>query len=313
MVDAGDRSPLDQSIDALAADWSGSGEWIAGPNGRVWCARWAATTDVGNPPLLALHGFPTNACDWQPVMGALRAERDVVVLDVSGFGLSDKPDHRYSIRGYADDVEAVIAHLGVTEADLLTHDMGDTIGGEILARTLDGSLTFDVRRRVVTNGSIYIDMAQLTLGQQLLLGLPDAREDAVGADGGAGFRGGVAGTFSPATSLDAAGEVHLDVVVNLAARHGGLAMLPRTIRYIEDRRAEEHRFTGAIESHPSPVGLVWGADDPVAVHAMAERFVEARPTAALVTLDDVGHYPMTEAPERFAAAVLHLLDERLAP
>ena len=32
-----------------------------------------------------------------------------------------------------------------------------------------------MRRRVVTNGSIYIGQAHLTDGQQLLLGLPDER------------------------------------------------------------------------------------------------------------------------------------------
>jgi len=304
--------PADERVEAAAAEWSATGEWIDGPNGRIWCARFAAMRDAGNPPLLCLHGFPTNSYDWHPALDALRAGRDVVVLDVHGFGLSDKPDHRYSIRAYCDDVEAVITHLGLTEADLLTHDMGDTVGGELLARTMEGLSRLEVRRRVVTNGSIYIDMAQLTIGQQLLLGLPDAVEPAVGADGGVSFRGGVAGTFAEATVLDDAGEAGLDVTVALSVRDEGLSRLPRTIRYIEDRRAEERRFTGAIETHPAPVGLVWGDQDPVAIHAMALHFVETRPGAPLLTLDGVGHYPMVEAPERFASAVLDLLDNRLS-
>ncbi len=295
-----------------AEAWASSGRWVEADGRRVWCARFAAASESGNPPLLVLHGFPTCAYDWKAVLPALSAERDVVVLDVSGFGLSDKPDHRYSIRGYADDVEAVVAAEGLTEVDLITHDMGDTVGGEILARTLEGSLVLQVRRRVVTNGSIYIDMAQLTLGQQVLLGLPDEANELVATDGGTAYRAGVVGTFAPDTLIDDATELDLDVAVHLAVRNGGLAMLPRTIRYIEDRRAEERRFTGAIESHPSPVGIVWGELDPVAVHAMADTLVAARPGTPLITLEGVGHYPMVEAPEQFSSAVLDLLDHRLA-
>ena len=305
--------PFDRPEVVEAAEtWASAGRWIDAGGRRVWSARLPAASDVGNPPLLVLHGFPTCAYDWKAALPALRAQRDVIVLDVSGFGLSDKPDHRYSIRGYADDVEAVISAEGLTEIDLITHDMGGTVGGEILARTLEGCLDLQVRRRVVTNGSIYIDMAQLTLGQQVLLGLPDEANELVATDGGTAYRAGVVGTFAPDTPIDDATDLDLDVTVHLAVRSGGLALLPRTIRYIEDRRAEERRFTGAIESHPSPVGIVWGALDPVAVHAMAEKLVAARPGTPLITLDGVGHYPMVEAPERFAVAVLDLLDHELA-
>ena len=45
----------------------------------------------------------------------------------------------------------------------------------------------------------------------------------------------------------------------------GHLLLPRLIRYIEERRHGEARFTGAIERHPSPLVVVWGQDDPIAV------------------------------------------------
>ena len=297
----------DPSVTAAVAAWEATGERITAGDHQVWCARVpAAAGRAGNPPLLVLHGFPTCSFDWVPVLPALAAERDVVLLDFLGFGLSDKPDLRYGLRAYADGVEAVAAHFGLDQVDLLTHDMGDSVGGEILARSLEGSLGFTIGRRVLTNGSIYMDLAQLTVGQELLLGLPDEENELVGADGGVSFRGGVVGTFAEASVFD---EHEVDCVVALAARAGGLGLLPRTIRYIEDRRAEERRFTGAIETHPSPVGVVWGDQDPVAVHAMAERFVTVRTDAPLVTLNGVGHYPMIEAPDRFATAVLSLLKQ----
>jgi pimeloyl-ACP methyl ester carboxylesterase len=180
---------------------------------------------------------------------------------------------------------------------MLTHDMGDTVGGELLARSLEGTLPFAVTRRVLTNGSIYIDMAHLTTGQQLLLSLDDAPTDLVQADG---FKAGLAGTFSPNSEV-AADE--LDAQWLLAERNDGHRLLPRTIRYIEDRRAEERRFTGAIETHPSPLAVVWGADDPIAVVAMTDELSRARPDAHVTILDGIGHYPMIEAPDRFAKAV----------
>ncbi len=40
---------------------------------------------------------------------------------------------------------------------------------------------------------------------------------------------------------------------------------------------------------------------------MAIRLHELRHEAPLVTLEDVGHYPMVEAPDRFATAMLAAL------
>ncbi len=277
--------------------WEARGHRLVVDGRSVWVLDVPAIDDGADDPLLVLHGFPSCSFDWRNVLDALRARRRVIAVDFLGFGLSDKPDLRYGMRLQADVVEAVARELGLTAVALLTHDMGDTVGGELLARSLEGTLPFAVTRRVLTNGSIYIDMAHLTTGQQLLLSLDDAPTDLVQADG---FKAGLAGTFSPKSAV---GDDELDAQWLLAERNDGHRLLARTIRYIEDRRAEERRFTGAIETHPSPLAVVWGADDPIAVVAMTAELSRARPDAAVTILDGVGHYPMIEAPERFAAAV----------
>jgi pimeloyl-ACP methyl ester carboxylesterase len=167
----------------------------------------------------------------------------------------------------------------------------------VLARSLDGTLHFEVTQRVLTNGSIYIDMAQLTTGQQLLLGLDDAPSPLINGDG---YKSGLAGTFSPTSKVD---DEELEAQWLFLSRDNGHTMLPRTIRYIEDRRAEERRYTGAIETHPSPLGVVWGNDDPVAVTPMTDTLLEARPGTPRTILENVGHYPMIESPAAFAEAV----------
>jgi pimeloyl-ACP methyl ester carboxylesterase len=288
-------------------EWKERGRYVDVDGRRVFTLDVPAQKESGADPVLVLHGFPTCSFDWRHVLPALSADRRVVLLDFPGFGLSDKPDVRYGIRLYADTAQAVVAALGGERFALLTHDMGDTVGGELLARDLEGALPFSIGRRVLTNGSIYIEMAQLTPGQQMLLGLADERVDIAtfGLDPRDGFRNGVAATFSPAHP---ASDDELDAQWELTAHELGHTLLARTIRYIEDRRAEEARFTGAIERHPTPLGVIWGDLDPVAVYAMTDRLLAARPDATRVTLNGVGHYPMVEAPLEFASAARDLLD-----
>ena len=56
-------------------------------------------------------------------------------MDLLGYGLSAKPDQRYTMAGQADIVQAIVAATGLDRFALLTHDMGDTVGGELLAGT----------------------------------------------------------------------------------------------------------------------------------------------------------------------------------
>jgi pimeloyl-ACP methyl ester carboxylesterase len=200
----------------------------------------AAAAEVARPPVLVLHGFPTNSYDFVHVLPALAERRRVVIPDFVGFGLSDKPDHRYGIRRAADTIEGVAAALGLTEVDLLSHDMGDSVAGELLARDLAGDLGFSVGRRVLTNGSIYLELAQLTVGQQLLLSLPD---EAVQISDEERYTESLAATCAPEHRPS---DADLRAQWQLLTHHGGDRLLARTIRYIEDRRAEERRYTGAI-------------------------------------------------------------------
>lgn len=287
--------------------WTARGRQIEAGGRRVFVIDHPAESEQ-SPPLLVLHGFPSCSFDWRHVLPQLARRRRVLLLDFLGFGLSDKPDIRYGIRLQANLAQQFVLGLGLREVSLLTHDMGDTVGGELLARSLEGSLGFEVTRRVITNGSIYLAMAQLTAGQQLLLSLPDERlpGDRTAEEWKPGFTSGLAGTFAPARQPS---QDELDGQWELMASQDGYRLLPRLIRYIEDRRVDEARFTGAIEVHPSPLGIVWGELDPVAVHPMALRLREARTDAPLTTLDGVGHYPMIEDPDRFATAVVHYLDD----
>ncbi len=282
------------------AAWEGRGKY------RTLGAFTAFTIDVPSAgsetlePLLVVHGFPTSSFDFHRVVDTMAEHRRVLLFDMIGFGLSDKPDRAYTLDLHADVAQAFVADAGVSTLALLTHDLGDTVGGELLARQAEGRWPVEITRRVVTNGSIYIEMAHLSPGQLLLLSLPDERlPDTAGIDG-PGMQASLAATFS---ARSRAGEPDLAGEWELIAHDGGHLLLPRTIRYIEERRRNQARFTGAIESHPSPLAIVWGTEDPIAVPDMASRLHGVRPDAGLTWLHDVGHYPMLESPSAFLDAV----------
>jgi pimeloyl-ACP methyl ester carboxylesterase len=247
-------------------------------------------------PLLVLHGFPTSSFDYAAVLDGLREGRRVLLLDLAGYGLSAKPDRAYSMALQADVAAAFVAALGIDRLALLTHDMGDTVGGELLARRAEGSWPVEVTRRVVTNGSIYIAQAHLTNGQQLLLSLPDeVLAPGIPIDA-ASITRSLRETFSAQTPAVPAGwpEDPVPAAAAQVVHDDGQLILPRLIRYIEERRANERRFTGAIETDPAPLHIVWGLDDPIAVPSMVDTLLAARPDATATRLEGVGHYPMVE-------------------
>jgi len=288
------------------AGWEAIGTYRTLAGHRIFTVDAPAIGPETREPLLVLHGFPSSSFDYTAVLDGLRAQRRVLLLDGLGYGLSAKPDQPYTMALQADVAAAYVAELGLDRLALLTHDMGDTVGGELLARRAEGAWKVEVTYRVLTNGSIYIDQAHLTDGQQLLLSLPDEKLTPGIPITAESLTRSLRETFSPHTAIPPGGaqEDLLPPTVEQILHDDGHLVLPRLIRYIEERRQNERRFTGAIETDHSPLHIVWGLDDPIAVPSMVDTLLAARPDATAELLEGVGHYPMVEAPDRFLAAVL---------
>jgi pimeloyl-ACP methyl ester carboxylesterase len=288
-------------VNPTAESWKARGRHLTLCGYRIFTVDVPAAGAEQHPPLLVLHGFPTSSFDFHRVVDRLAADRRVLLFDMLGYGLSDKPDLAYTFALQADIAAAFVGLLGVERLSLLTHDVGDTLGGELLARQQDGEWDVEVAERWMTNGSIYIELTRLSAGQRFLLELPDRRLPDDAPVDQATVTARVTNTFSPASRV---GADELAAQWAMISHLDGHLLLPRLIRYVEERRRSEARFTGAIERHPSPLRVVWGNDDPIAVPAMTDRLRSARPDTVVEVLEGVGHYPMVEAPSRFLAALL---------
>jgi esterase len=79
----------------------------------------------GQAPVLIVHGLSYFSWDWLEVAQALGAEREVIAMDMRGFGDSDwSPAKDYSVPAMAQDIVAVLDHAGWKRALLVGHSMG---------------------------------------------------------------------------------------------------------------------------------------------------------------------------------------------
>jgi len=97
---------------------------VAGPAGSL-------RTSMGGSgaPLLLLHGHPQTQAMWHRVAGALSQSFTVVMMDLRGYGdservASDAEHTPYSKRAMAQDAVAVMRHYGFERFQVLAHDRG---------------------------------------------------------------------------------------------------------------------------------------------------------------------------------------------
>jgi pimeloyl-ACP methyl ester carboxylesterase len=79
----------------------------------------------GKTPLLILHGLSYFSYDWIDIAAGLAADREVVAMDMRGFGDSSwSPSKKYGVPDFAGDIIAMLDHLGWPKAVLVGHSMG---------------------------------------------------------------------------------------------------------------------------------------------------------------------------------------------
>lgn len=216
----------------------------------------------------------------------------VVSIDQRGHGASDKPSHGYDIGAFADDLLGLLHALRITECALV----GWSFGGQV-ALEASGHAAGLVSRLVLV-GSCGVRASRSAefpfgapAGRALQSMLRAERRDRVVAR-----RNLIRMGF--ATDPDA--EL-LDDLVRQSLR------MPSSVAEQCYATMLETDLTARLDQLEIPLALVMGALDPVHPLASAEWVRERRPGTRLFRLADCAHYPMFEAPDSLAGAVLGAL------
>ena len=126
--------------------------------------------ETARPPLLCLHGFPTSSYDYHKIWKQLCGRFSPVAFDMIGYGLSAKPeDFEYTTFRQADVLQSLIEHLRIKELHILSHDYGNTIIQELLARDEENRLNFEISSICMMNGALFPETHRPILAQKILI------------------------------------------------------------------------------------------------------------------------------------------------
>ncbi|MFD8006113.1 alpha/beta fold hydrolase [Streptomyces mirabilis] len=243
-------------------------------------------------PLLLLHGIGHHRQAWDPVVHILAAEREVIAVDLPGFGESPAlPD------GLRHDLGTVVPTLGALCEALeieRPHVAGNSLGG----------------------------LLALALGREKLV-------RSVTAISPAGFWSPVERRYAFGVLLamrQGARRLPLPVIERLSRSAAGRAALTSTIYARPGRRSPEavvaetlalaraEGFADTLRAGTTvqftddipglPVTVAWGTRDRLLVRRQGIRAKHIIPRARLVRLPGCGHVPMNDDPALVARVIL---------
>ncbi|MBK8660481.1 MAG: alpha/beta hydrolase [Ignavibacteriales bacterium] len=91
----------------------------------------------GENTIILIHGLASNAGFWRYNTSELAKNNRVIVIDLPGYGKSQKGDYPYTLSFYAETVKNLITTLKLKTVTLVAHTMGGQISIIFALNTLN--------------------------------------------------------------------------------------------------------------------------------------------------------------------------------
>ena len=91
-------------------------------------------------PLVLVHGLGSSWATWLPIFDRLAATREVIALDLPGFGASEPLEGEVTVATLTDAVERFLREEGLEGSDVVGSSMGARLALEMARRGHSGSV-----------------------------------------------------------------------------------------------------------------------------------------------------------------------------
>ncbi|MFD9141224.1 alpha/beta fold hydrolase [[Kitasatospora] papulosa] len=248
-------------------------------------------TGVG-APLVLLHGIGHHRQAWDPVLRILAAERDVIAVDLPGFGASPALPH-----GLAHDLRTMVPVLGSFFEAL------GVVRPHVAGNSLGGLFALELGREGLARSVTALSPAGFWT--------PSERRYAFGVL--RAMRGAALAMPMPLIerlSRSSPGRAALtSTIYARPGRRSPAAVVSETVALREATGFRQTLEAGSgvtfADDVPGvPVSIAWGSKDRLLARRQGVRAVRAIPRARLVRLPGCGHVPMNDDPAAVARVVL---------
>jgi pimeloyl-ACP methyl ester carboxylesterase len=275
--------------------------------------------DGGDPvPHVFVHGLGGGSTNWLEVMGALGEDREVIAMDLPGFGRTVPPRTSAArVRANARFLPVFLDTLGIERA--IVH--GNSMGG-MLTAYLSALAPERIARVVLCAPALPTAKADLTH-------LPPAVFKRFAPFVVPGVGTTLLRTLYSRMNVDQLVEDALEITV-----YDPAALSPAMLQLMRENLAYGKRNSWRVESlayaveslvaallggrelHEAVASVtpdtlfVWGDKDALVGRMVLEHVAARRPEWRYAVMPDVGHTPMMEAPDRYVATVRAWLEGR---
>jgi pimeloyl-ACP methyl ester carboxylesterase len=258
------------------------------------------TRTGSGPPLILVHGLGNTPRAWDPIIPALAARRELIIVTLPGHDGEPVERDSGTFVGLTRSVADFVAKQQLEQAAMVGSSLGARMVLELARRGHSGPVVALDPGGFWRGAERAMFRATLRASLALLQGLARAH-----------MLKPLARSYPGRTLLLAqlsAHPWHLDGAI-VARELDALARTPTAAALIDDlARGPAQRGPAAAGAGPVTIG--WGRRDRLCLARQARRAVAAFPSARLHWFAHSGHYPMWDEP---AASARLILDSTAGP
>ncbi len=242
------------------------------------------------PPLLLIHGLGSNRRVWDAPLGLLEREREVIAVDLPGFGESAVLNVTPTPSALADALEATIADLGLVAPAVAGNSLGGLISLELARRSAVSSAVALSPAGFSSKVESSFASLSLELSRKTAAAISPALPKLVGSSAGRALL--TAQLVARPSAVPP--EEMLGAVEGLINCEGFEATRKALFEYEWSNR----------EALPVPATIAWGAKDRLLLPWQARRAEAWIPGIRSFALPGCGHVPCWDNPPLVARTIL---------